>query len=164
VDTLTSVPLCMRPLETGCLVAYRSTHADALPDPRWWPPPAGAETACVDPVALDLAGSRDETHRVSRAYFPRQGVFGLSLRGVEDVKTPFVSLPAFYEARCVRGDEGRAYLAIAPAVGGDARGPGPFDLEAPRLRKAGIGLHVADIELGLGDLIDIVARRRSTTP
>lgn len=149
--TLT-IPVCTRPLETGCIVAYRTHWAKKPADPARWAPRPGNETVCVDPSALDR-GPTAAPHRLARAYFPVRGELGRFLRGVSHVETPFAAYTDFYDARCVHGDHGYTYLAV------DAAREGPIDLGSKRFDLGKLGLHVLDLQLAQGDLVDMVARR-----
>lgn len=157
--TLT-VPICTRPLETGCVVAYRTHWAKGAVDPARWAPRPGHQTACVDPSALDRAGDATTPHPLARAYFPVRGELGRFLRGVSDVETPFAVYSGVYEARCVRGDRGYGYLAVDER----ARDHGPVDLGSKRFDLGKLGLHVLDLQLTQGDLVDMVARRVAALP
>lgn len=157
--TFTNLPMCTRPLETGCIVAYRTHFAREAVDPSRWAPAPGNETVCVDPHTLDGPSAR-----LARAYYPVGGELGHFMRGVSEVKTPFVMLRDFYEARCIRGERGYAYLAVAAATTpDDARGDGPVDLASRRFHVGKLGLHVLDFQLPQGDLVDMVARRVRST-
>ena len=81
-----------------------------------------------------------------------------SLRGVDDVTSPFVLLRDFYSARCVAGRDGYRYLAVS-----ETRRPGdqrrsPLDLSSS-LFRTDLGLHLLDYQLAQGDLVDLVAER-----
>lgn len=165
--TTKNVPACSRPNETGCIVAYRTYATGERVDPDRWAPPPGRETVCVDPGGLDrdAAGTlAREPHRLSRAYFAVWPELRGHMRGVDDVTTPFVLLRDFYSARCVRGPGGYAWLeaTVAPHDG-DAR-TSPVDLHDRRFRIGKLGLHVLDLQLTQGDLVDMVARRAAALP
>ena len=111
-------------------------------------------TACVNPAPAGELG----IHRFSRSYFPITEMTKPYLVGVEGIKTPFVMLRDYYTAACVEGLDGYAYLAVA--VGprdGDTR-KSLLDLTADRFNGS-FGLHVADFQFAMGDLIDLVARK-----
>lgn len=150
--TLTSIPVCTQPLQTGCIVAYRTHFAKEPVDPSRWAPKAGLETVCVDPSALDRETPRSPD-LLSRAFFGVEGPFRPYLRHVSDVTTPFVELRDVYEARCVHLETGYGYLAV------DDHGRGPIDLASPFFRIGKLGLHVLDLQFTQGDLVDLVARR-----
>ncbi len=159
--TFDTIPICSRPLETGCVVAYR-THAagEAVAGGRFASPP-GRETACVNPATLDVPDAEwGAPGSLSRAIFPVRGVFGVPLRGTASVRTPFVELDSRYTARCVDGTHGYRYLEVG-AVDAEA----PIDLHDRRFRTLRLGLHVLDMQLAQGDLVRLVERRvgRATT-
>jgi len=146
--TFADLPVCTRPNETGCIVAYRTHAAGEVVDPDRWAPPSGRETVCVDPSALDRDPAADGGPEF-------RGV----TRGVSDVTTPFVVVPDFYVARCVRGPGGYGYLEASPQpMAGDPR-LSPVDLRDRRFRFGKLGLHVLDMQLAQGDLVDMVTRR-----
>jgi hypothetical protein len=145
-DAFTNVPICKKANETGCIVTYRS-YADGEnvdPEALWMPAP-GHETACVNPATLDGG-----TGRLSRAFFPAMGELRRSMRGLEGIETPYVELRDHYSARCVTQPSGFSYLAIGEVS------RGPVDLHKHVLK---MGLHVLDMQLAQGDLVDMIARR-----
>lgn len=165
--TFANIPVCTQPNETGCVVAYR-THAAGEPvDPDRWAPPQGRETVCVNPAALDTGAAPSEPRLLSRAYYALWPELRRFMFGVSDVTTPFVVLRDAYLARCVRGTSGYAYLEVrsAPppppprAPDGSALRPDPVDLHDRRFKIGKLGLHVLDMQLAQGDLVDLVARR-----
>ena len=157
--TLANIPLCTKTDETACVVAYRSYEAGApmasgrQAGPHHVP---GNVAACVNPAGFS-DGEGNAKRVLSRAYFPvtkrtRHWVHA------DDVETPFVELGDFYAAQCVEGSDGYRYLAISlVGAGGDQRSS-PVDFRAAPLRKY-LGLHVLDLQLAQGDLVDLVARR-----
>jgi hypothetical protein len=157
--TFQNIPVCTRPDETACMVAYRTYSAADTVDPDRWKAPPGRETVCVDPAALDRGDAPDQEERLSRAYFSVRPELRAFLHGVSEVKTPFVVLRNFYTARCVRGPGAFGYLAAAPAPSAADQRRSPVDFADKRLRIGKLGLHVLDLQLTQGDLIDMVARR-----
>jgi Protein of unknown function (DUF3089) len=153
--TFTSVPVCSTPDELGCVIAYRSYRAGGKVSTALGAPPAGSESVCVNPGSVD----RNERRPLSRAYFPTVGRSGEALLGTEGVTTPFVLFRDLYAAQCLDGPEGSRYLGISAPPGA----PGPIDLTAARLNTA-LGLHVLDLQLPQGDLIDLVKRRAAALP
>lgn len=157
--TFENLPLCTRPLETGCIVAYRTHHARQPVDPSRWAPRSGHETACVDPSAVDRPEpERSAPHTLSRAYYPARGDLARFVRGASDVTTPFLVVRDFYRAKCAKGEQGYAYLAV------DSESEGPVDLRSRRFDLGKLGLHVLDLQLPQGDLVDLVARRARSLP
>jgi pimeloyl-ACP methyl ester carboxylesterase len=151
--TFVSLPVCTRPEELGCVVAYRSHRAGEQVAPRSGPKP-GNETACVDPTRLGGA----QPGILSRSYFLLTARSRERLQGVDGIDTPFLMLRSLYSAECSDGVDGYRYLgvSVAPAPG-DTR-QSPLDLEDWRLGTK-MGLHLFDMQLPQGDLIDLVARK-----
>ena len=143
-----SVPICTDRATPGCVVAFR-TYADDDPPSGEPAAPAGQEEICVFPA---LPGS-DAPAPVSRAYLPSEVPpigFGDS-HVPEGVATPFALYRDAYQARCVRADDGRAYLAVRFAPGpGDVR-ENPHDMGGMRGPQ---GLHEADVNRAIGDRND----------
>jgi hypothetical protein len=146
--TFTNLPVCTRPLETKCIVAYRTHMSGTHVDPDRWAPKPGNETVCVDPASLDAPGAK-----LASAVFPTTDAWGNRVRGLEDVTTPFAARSSFYSAACTRGDRGYAYLGV--------------DFDDARIdrlyAKTKLGLHILDMQLPQGDLVSLVRRRVSVT-
>lgn len=149
--TFENVPLCTSPDEAGCVLAYRSYEAagskqraggHSLKD--------GDVGACVNPAAI---GS-DALTPLSRTYFRVSNQTRRYLH-TSDIETPFVAFDGFYQAQCADGPDGVRFLAISTAPG-DAR-QDPVQYPLLPLHKY-IGLHVLDMQLAQGDLVDLVAR------
>jgi hypothetical protein len=150
--TLRTIPVCTSPDERGCVIAYR-THAAGreVVAGRNAPKQPGGTTVCVNP-------SSAPDGVMSRSYFPIDDLTRRRLRGVDGVTTPFVVLHDFYTGRCAEAEGGYRYLAVSmPARPGDAR-TSPVDFGHVPLEKQ-LGLHLVDLQLPQGDLVDRVARR-----
>jgi hypothetical protein len=150
--TFESVPVCASPDEAACVVAYRTYEAGASPSVPAGDhgPRAGDVSACVNPAAV---GS-DALAPLSRAYLRVSDVSRRYLH-TEGVDTPFVELQGFYQGQCVEGPGGFGYLAIS-TVAGDAR-KNPVTYGRLPLYKY-VGLHVLDMQLAQGDVVDLVTR------
>lgn len=162
--TFRDIPLCTSADTAGCVISYASARADA-------PPPAdflfgaanteGMRAACVNPAELDGSGG------VLKPYLPATPVlFDELVRPAAwtadgaAVETPFVSLPGLLSAQCVnRG--GFNYLAIA--VNADPADPRTDtingDIVIDGQVRAQWGLHLFDMHLAMGNLVDIVGRQ-----
>lgn len=155
--TFDRIPICTQSGETGCVVAYRTFAAGEPAEPGRQPLPPGQHGVCVDPASLDAAPGAGRF--LSRAYFPITPRSLRFLRGVDDVPTPFVEVPSFYAARCANGPDGYDYLEVSDRPPpGDAR-TSPVDFASTWSRFGKLGLHVLDVQLAEGDLVDLVARR-----
>jgi len=143
--TFENLPYCTRPLETKCIVAYRTHETGKKVDPDRWAPKPGHDTVCVDPASLDGPATL-----LSRAVFPTVDAWGNRVRGLEDVTTPFAARSNFYAAGCTRGDRGYAYLGV--------------DFHDARIQQWKLGLHILDMQLAQGDLVALVQRRLYSPP
>jgi hypothetical protein len=155
--TFSTLPLCTRPDELTCVVAFQSRPAGGKVGKPAFEPQAGNDIACVNPAALGGAGA----HRFSRSLFPIMAMTRSSLHGIEGIETPFLLLRNFYTGECTEGPDGYRYLGVAAAPKpGDAR-QSALDLSSAPFNGT-LGLHVADFQFAMGDLIDLVARRAHT--
>jgi hypothetical protein len=156
------MPLCHSAKQTGCVITYASFRANA-------PPPANSRfgkvagdnmvSACTNPAAL--AGGRGELH----AYFSARGAGIVSTEVVQSewvkaggaIETPFVSVPGLLTAECVSNENG-AYLAVT--VNGNPADPRADDITGDVVSNGRVqpdwGLHLIDVGLAMGNLIDIV--------
>src|SRR5215813_1376611 len=155
------MPLCHSATQTGCVITYASFRADA-------PPPANSRfgkvagenmvSACTNPAAL--AGGSGELH----AYL---GTHGSGVSSAEappswvtpavSIDTPFVSVPGMLTAQCVQDEHG-SYLAIT--VHGDPSDPRADNITGDVVSNGKVqpdwGLHLIDVSVAMGNLIDIV--------
>jgi hypothetical protein len=155
----TSVPLCRSAKETHCAIAYATFRASAPPTATSLfgkSGGAGLEAACVNPAAL--GGGSGPAH----AYFTGAGAIVEASSSVEWVKgkaitTPFVSVPGLLTAECQSNDVA-SYLAIT--VHGDPKSPRsadiPGDVVVAGQVRSEWGLHLIDVNLFMGNLIQIV--------
>jgi hypothetical protein len=150
-----NIPLCRSDSQNGCVVAYSSFLA---------PPPAnslfgrpstgpragtanagGLQVACVNPA--DPAGGTAPLHSYfTTTKFP--GPIGGVSGPVPSAPTPWVAYPNRYDAHCVTAN-GATWLQITPAAN-DAR-PAVTQTLGPTW-----GLHLYDVNIALGDLVDLV--------
>ena len=159
------MPLCHSATQTGCVVTYASFRSNV-------PPPANSRfgkvsdenmaSGCTNPAAL--GGGRGELH----AYLSSGGsiVNGASVEPKpwvnppQPVNTPFVSVPGLLTAECVSNDKG-SYLAVT--VHGDPAGPRVDNITGDVVIggqvQADWGLHLIDVHLAIGNLVEIVGQQ-----
>ena len=159
------MPLCHSAKQTGCVITYASFRANA-------PPPASSRfgrvpgenmiSGCTNPAAL--AGGTGELH----AYLGSRGsgvasaqvVPGFWVTPSQPIDTPFVSVPGLLTAECVANEKG-SYLAIT--VHGDASDPRTDEITGDVVVNGQVqtnwGLHLIDVNLAIGNLIDIVGQQ-----
>jgi len=159
-----NLPLCRKPSQVGCLVTYVSFRATS-------PPPAntrfgkvaepGMVAACTNPASL--SGGSSELH----AYFSTEGrtIVGATppvpwVVPERPVGTPWVSVPSLVTARCA-SNEHASYLEIT--VHGDPADPRTDnirgDLGVGNQILTDWGLHLIDVNLGMGNLVEIVRQQ-----
>jgi hypothetical protein len=117
--------------------------------------------ACVNPAAL--AGGSGELH----AYLAADGrtITGTTkpkpwVVPEQPVDTPFVSVPGLLTAKCASNDNASGYLEVT--VHGDPNDPRVDDITGDigvgTNVLANWGLHLVDVNLAMGNLIDIVGQ------
>ncbi len=155
------VPLCRSSSQTGCVIVY-STFRSTLP------PPANTRfgkvtdpnmiAACVNPAAL--GGGSGELH----AYLSRDGgaIVGATppkpwVTPERPIDTPWVSVPGMLTARCT-SNENAAYLEVTVHADPSGRRVNDIvgDLSANGQVLADWGLHLIDVNVAMGNLVDIV--------
>jgi hypothetical protein len=153
-----NVEACSRPRQTGCVIAYslfsEPPSADAIFGraetgfPGAGGDPSKVEVLCTNPAALGGgSGVLRTLFRTDR--FP--GVLGTLAGDPPAAATPWVALRARYRARC-RSEGGASWLHVTP-IPGDPR-PAVTQTLGPAW-----GLHLYDMNLPLGDLVEVVRRQ-----
>jgi hypothetical protein len=158
------VPLCRTVLQTGCLVTYVSFRSTS-------PPPADTRfgkvaeadmvAACTNPAAL--GGGRGDL----KAYLARDGGTIVDatpskpwVTPERSIDTPWVSVPGLLKAQCT-SNEHASYLEIT--VHGDPSDPRTDDISGDLIVNGqplrDWGLHLIDVNLGIGNLVDIVGQQ-----
>jgi Protein of unknown function (DUF3089) len=157
-----SMPLCHSATQTGCVITYASFRSTV-------PPPEnsrfgrvqgeGMQSACTNPAAL--GGGSGELH----AYLSAAGrsIVGSSaeprpwVTPPQAIDTPFVSVPGLLTAQCVSNDKG-SYLEVT--VHGNPSDPRTDDIAGDVMTNGAVnaswGLHLIDVNLAMGNLVDIV--------
>ena len=158
------IPLCHLATQTGCVITYASFRANV-------PPPANSRfgrvqgenmvSACTNPAALN--GGSGELH----SYLASAGRGNGSsaepepwVTPAQPIKTPFVSVPGLLTAECVSNEKG-SYLAIT--VHGNPADPRTDDIVGDVVSNGQVqadwGLHLIDVNLAMGNLIDVVRQQ-----
>jgi Protein of unknown function (DUF3089) len=153
-----NVPACRRASQTGCVVAY-SLFSEAPPADAHFAragtgfPGAGGDPSKVEVLCTNPAALRGGPARLRTLFHtePFPGLLGLVTGDPPQADTPWVALPARYSARC-RNEGGASWLHVTP-VPGD-----PRPAVSPTLGPAW-GLHLYDMNLPLGDLVELVRRQ-----
>ena len=163
-----NIPLCRTAKQVGCAIAYASFRLTV-------PPPENSRfgrvqgdnmmAACVNPAAL--SGGRGEL----RAYLAAGGrsITGSSsppqpwVTPPQLIDTPFVTLPGLLFAECVSNLKG-SYLEIT--VRGNPLDPRTDDIAGDVMANGQVnaswGLHLIDVQLAMGNLVDVVREQAKT--
>jgi len=160
--TFKNIALCRKATDTGCLITF-STYRSNMP------PPAnarfgrveqtGMSGACTNPAAL--AGGSGALH----SYLDTSGRLIVGTTAPKPwvstgapIETPWVSVPGLLTAEC-KTSANVTYLEIT--VKADAADPRTDeivgDLFAGKQVQTDWGLHLVDVNLAMGNLLDIVA-------
>ena len=158
------IPLCRSASQTGCLIAYSAFRSTS-------PPPSNSrfgkvtdpnlEAACVNPAALK--GGSGALH----SYLSAAGSTITSttapkpwVQPERPVTTPWVSVPGLLTAEC-KSNEYANYLEIT--VHGNPADPRTDDIVGDLGVGGQIlkdwGLHLIDVNLAMGNLVDIVGKQ-----
>jgi len=163
------VPLCRASDQTGCVVSWAAYAADE-------PPPEGAlfgrprsgdgVAACNSPASL-AGGAAD-----ARSYFPASGGASiLSSLGTDaegrswvdpefgEITTPFVTTPGLVTVECVSRD-GFDYLEVT--VNADPDGPRADEIGGEISPEW--GLHLQDVNVVMGDVVELVRSQLAAFP
>ena len=160
-----NIPVCRAAGQTGCLISF-VTFRSTIPPPAntlfGRVPGDGLEAACTNPAAL-TGGSGQ-----LRAYLTGQG--SLIANGaaqkhqwVNDgavIDTPFVSVPGLLSAECASNEHANFLKITVHADPADPRADDiPGDLGMLGKPQANWGLHLVDVNLTMGNLLDIVSQQ-----
>jgi putative heme-binding domain-containing protein len=159
------VPLCHSATQTGCVItfaAFRSTI----------PPPANTlfgkvsdpnmVAACTNPAALgggsgELHAYLDTTGRtITSTIAPKPWVMP-----EQAIDTPWVGVPGLLTAKCASNEHASGYLEVT--VHGNPADPRVDDIVGDIGRGGTVaaiwGLHLIDVNLVMGNLLDIVGQQ-----
>lgn len=160
-----NIPLCRSTGQTGCVVAFASFRATEPPPANtlFGKVPGGMTAACVNPAAL--WGGPAALH----AYLSTGGsILSPEVRSLpwvtpepkKPVATLFVTTPGLLTGECVRDERG-SYLSIR--VNADPMDPRTDDITGDvvsgGVKLSNWGLHLIDVHLVMGDLLDLVAKQ-----
>jgi hypothetical protein len=159
-----AIPLCRSATQTGCAVSYASFRDNAPPpkDSRFGHvPEPDMVSACTNPAALSGGTGR------LRAYLGATHSEGTSslepkpwVTPAKPIDTTFVSLPGLLSAACVSNESG-SYLAVT--VHGNPADPRTDEIVGDVVTNSTVqaswGLHLIDVNLAMGNLLDLVGKQ-----
>jgi len=150
-----TVPVCRSVGQTGCLIAYSAFRSTAPPPESTLfgrAPDPSLSVVCTNPAAL--GGGSGELH----AYLSGDGTTIVGPRpaapwvtGGPAVETPFVSAPGLLSARCTTNEHA---IFLEVTVHGNPSDPRADNIGGDLTPQW--GLHLVDVNLGIGDLVSIV--------
>ena len=147
-----NVRACRSERQLGCVVAFSAFNGPVPADALFGRASGGLETLCTNPAALG-GGSAPIEPLFPRAPFAPGSTIGALTVAIgaprPSVDTPWLSFPDSYSARCSRAD-GASVLQVSPRGGAPVLTPVP---------AANWGLHIADVNIALGDLTELVRRQ-----
>ncbi len=163
--TFQKMPLCHKYDDIGCIITYASFRS-TIPPPensRFGKGQGDTIAACTNPAAL--GGGSGELH----AYLSSGNSLTSSsepfawVTPKREITTPFVSLPGLLTGQCVSNQHG-SYLEIT--VHGDPKDSRTDDIKGDVVVGGQIladwGLHLIDVNLAMGNLVDIVKHQAKT--
>ncbi|HET9947880.1 MAG TPA: DUF3089 domain-containing protein [Longimicrobiales bacterium] len=152
------IPPCTSASQARCVIGYNSFRATAPPPANTLfgdPPEPGATGLCTNPAAL--GGGSGEL----RAYLSTTGTTIAGARQAPAwvssgaaIETPFVSVPGLLTAEC-KSTGAAAYLEVT--VHADPSDPRADDISGDLTPQW--GLHLVDVNLAMGNLLDVVRQQ-----
>ncbi|HJX62197.1 MAG TPA: DUF3089 domain-containing protein [Dehalococcoidia bacterium] len=157
-----NIPACRSADQTGCVVAYSSFDQPPPPDSVFGRVGTGPraneqvdgnlEVLCVNPASL-AGGTGALQAYFGTAKFP--GPIGLVLPPPPSVPTPWAATPGLYTAHC-ESSGGANWLQVDTTdIAGDERQV-VYQTLGPTF-----GLHLFDVNLALGNLVDLVRQQEA---
>jgi len=162
------VPLCRSASQIGCVITFASFRSTIPPPANTLfgrVPDANMVAACTNPAALGggsgvLHAYLDATGRTITSSAPAKAWVTPEQR----IDTPWVSVPGLLTAKCASNDNASGYLEVT--VHGDPDDPRVDDIGgdigAAGNVLANWGLHLVDVNLAMGNLLDIVGQQTKT--
>lgn len=159
-----NMPLCRTASQTGCVISYVTFRSTV-------PPPANSlfgrvrtpdqEAACTNPAAL--SGRPADLHAYLSAAGRGNGSSAEPKPWVSPavkIDTSFVSVPGLLQGQCVSNDKGSYLEVTVQANPNDPRTDEiPGDVVINGQVQANWGLHLIDVQVAMGNLIDVVGRQ-----
>jgi hypothetical protein len=155
-----NIPACRSADQTGCVVAYSSFNQEPAVGSMFGRVDSGPranqqangnlQVLCVNPASLS-GGTGPLQPYFATAPFP--GILGAFLQHLPAIPTPWVAYPGLYTAHC-ESSGGATWLQIdATNIAGDQR-PVASQTLGPTY-----GLHLYDVSIALGNLVDLVRQQ-----
>ena len=156
--TFARMPLCRAATETGCVVAYSAFRNTAPPKANTAFGRSDDSTlvaACTNPAALGGGEAALD------GYFDSKGETALPMGPTEPwtvggrpIATPMVRVVGLLRAQC-RSNAFASYLEVSVERGPGS--PASRDIQGDLVEE--LGLHLVDMEVAMGNLIDLVGQQ-----
>ena len=163
--SFSEVPLCESAGQIGCVISY-ATYRDNLPPGGEGmflfgrAPNEDSEVACFNPANPGGAGELDAYLSNIGEIFQAVAPLPVWSSAAPEIATPFVKVPGLLSARCVN-DGTYHYLEVSIAA--DPADPRADEIRGDVLLNGEInapwGLHLIDMTLAMGNLVEIVGRQ-----
>jgi Protein of unknown function (DUF3089) len=155
--TFAKMPLCRAATQTGCVVAYSSFRSTAPPaaTTRFGLSADSTLVACTNPAALGGGEA------ALNGYFDAAGGTALPLGpsdpwtvGKRPIATPMVRVVGLLKGQCT-SNAFASYLEVTVERG--PHSPASRDIQGDLAE--GLGLHLVDMEVAMGNLVDLVGQQ-----
>jgi hypothetical protein len=161
--TFQTIPPCRSARQTGCVIAFNTVRREATLPAAMKPVFPGRSQVCANPAALAGGGGW------LKPYLSTAGETIIPdftapqppwLQSGAPIETPFVSLPRLYSAAC-RTDEHGAMLVVSTRRRPHDQRTGAMtgDWMAGGLAEPTMGLHLIDLNLVAGNLLDVLRQQ-----
>jgi len=157
-----TLPACSAPGETGCVIAYNSFAKEA-------PPPENAafgrdagdqEVICTSPLVLSNNSGRSRMTYQPKTFATPTFVPNTPEGEFPEFDTPHAGFPEVFHGECVKKNGFHYFEVSLDAPPGDKRAVAPY--RNTLTEGIGFGLHVADYNLFLDDVIEAVRLQAET--
>jgi hypothetical protein len=160
--TFQKVPLCKAATQLGCVIAYSAFRSNVAPPANTLFGKAAKEGnsgACVSPTEL-LGASEPHAYfdstgqTITAKYAPKPW-----LTPEQKIETPWITVSGLVTAKCAT-NENATYLEITTHADPNGKRTDDFtgDIMAGPRPVPNWGLHLVDINLVMGDLVEVVRR------
>jgi len=159
------MPLCHSATQTGCVITFASFRSTVPPPANTLfgkvPDPSMA-AACTNPAALgggsgELKAYLDKTGRTITSATPAKPW----VTPEQPIDTPWVRVPGLLTAKCSSNENASGYLE--GTVHGNPNDPRvddiTGDIDVGTAVLANWGLHLIDVNLAMGNLLDVVGQQ-----